>query len=40
MVSGFESLPGSKIVCGNAVDVMKEIPDGSVRLVITSPYGQ
>jgi len=27
----------NKIVCGSAVDVMKEIPDGSVHLVITSP---
>ena len=27
----------NKIICGNAVDVMKQIPDGSVHLVITSP---
>ena len=27
----------NKIVCGSAVDVMKEVPDGSVHLVITSP---
>src|SRR3990167_6269833 len=27
----------NKIVCGSAVDVMKQIPDGSVHLVITSP---
>lgn len=27
----------NQIVCGSAVDVMKQIPDGSVHLVITSP---
>src|SRR3989344_4753115 len=27
----------NKIVCGSAVDVMEQIPDGSVHLVITSP---
>ena len=27
----------NKIVCGNAVEVMKEIPDGAVDLVVTSP---
>jgi len=27
----------NKIVCGSAVDVMKELPDGSVDLIITSP---
>lgn len=27
----------NKIVCSNAVDVMKEMPDGSVNLVITWP---
>ena len=27
----------NKIICGSAVDVMKEIPDGSIDLVITSP---
>lgn len=27
----------SKFVCGNTVDVMKQIPDGSIDLVITSP---
>jgi len=27
----------NQIICGSAVDVMKEIPDGSVHLVITSP---
>jgi modification methylase len=27
----------NKIVCGNAVDVMKKIPDGSVDLIVTSP---
>lgn len=27
----------NKIVCGNTVDVMKEMPDGSVNLIITSP---
>src|SRR3989338_9034646 len=27
----------NKIVCRSAVDVMKQIPDGSVHLVITSP---
>ncbi len=26
-----------KFICGNAVDVMKQIPDGSVDLVVTSP---
>ncbi len=27
----------NKIICGNAVDVMKELPDGSVDLIVTSP---
>jgi len=27
----------NKIICENAVDVMKELPDGSVNLIITSP---
>lgn len=27
----------NKIICGDAVKIMKEIPDGSVDLVITSP---
>ena len=27
----------NKIVCGDAVEVMKKIPDGAVDLVITSP---
>jgi len=27
----------NKIICGDAVDVMKKIPDGSVDLVVTSP---
>ena len=27
----------NKIICGNAVDVMKDVPDGSVHLIITSP---
>ena len=27
----------NKIICGNAIDIMKEMPDGSVDLVITSP---
>lgn len=27
----------NKIICGSAVEVMKQIPDGSVDLVITSP---
>lgn len=27
----------NKFVCGNAVDVMRKIPDGSVDLVVTSP---
>ena len=27
----------NKIVCGSAVDVMKELPDDSVDLIITSP---
>ncbi|MCL4305441.1 site-specific DNA-methyltransferase [bacterium] len=26
-----------KIICGNAVDVMRQIPDGSVELIVTSP---
>ncbi len=26
-----------KIICGDAVDLMKQIPDGSIPLVITSP---
>lgn len=27
----------NKIICGSAVDVMKEMPDGSVNLIVTSP---
>lgn len=27
----------NKIICGNAVEVMNEIPDGAVDLVVTSP---
>ena len=27
----------NKIICGDAIDVMKKIPDGSVDLVVTSP---
>ena len=27
----------NKIICGSAVDVMKELPDGAVDLIITSP---
>ena len=27
----------NKFVCGNTVDVMKQIPDGSIDLIITSP---
>src|SRR5690349_22418694 len=27
----------NQIICGSAVDVMKQIPDGSVHLVVTSP---
>lgn len=27
----------NKIICGNAVDIMKQIPDGSVNLIVTSP---
>ncbi len=27
----------NKIICGNTVDVMKKMPDGSVDLIITSP---
>lgn len=27
----------NKIICGNAVEVMKEIPEGAVNLIITSP---
>src|SRR3989344_5593128 len=27
----------NKIICGNTVDVMKKIPDGSVDLIVTSP---
>ena len=27
----------NKIICGNTVNVMKQIPDGSVHLVVTSP---
>ena len=34
------SFPGdfvNKIICGDAVEIMKQIPDGSVDLVVTSP---
>ncbi len=27
----------NKIICGNCTDVMKDIPDGSIDLVVTSP---
>lgn len=27
----------NKIICGDAIDIMKEIPDGAVDLVVTSP---
>lgn len=27
----------NKIVCGTSIDVMKQLPDGSVNLVVTSP---
>lgn len=27
----------NKIICGDAIDVMKQIPDGSVHLIVTSP---
>lgn len=27
----------NKIVCGSAIDVMKELPDSSIDLIITSP---
>lgn len=27
----------NKIICGSAVDIMKQVPDGSVNIVITSP---
>lgn len=33
----FDNYFKNKIICGSAVDVMKEIPDGSVHLVVTSP---
>src|SRR3989338_6348020 len=33
----FESAFVNKIIRGNALDVMKQIPDGAVHLVITSP---
>lgn len=26
-----------KFICGNTIDIMKQIPDGSVELVVTSP---
>jgi len=37
MKKNFQKYFLNKIVCGSAVDVMKEIPNGSVDLVITSP---
>lgn len=30
-------LPLNEIVCGDAVDVMRSLPDGSIDLVVTSP---
>ena len=27
----------NKILCGNAVDLMRQIPDGAVDIVVTSP---
>lgn len=33
----FEKLPINKIICGDAVSIMKKIPDGSVDLIVTSP---
>ncbi len=28
----------NKIICGNAIDIMKKIPDESVNLIVTSPH--
>lgn len=35
--SSFKKIFLNKIICGDAVSVMKKIPDGSVDLVVTSP---
>lgn len=37
MMKDFEKKYLNKIICGSAVDVMKEMPDGSVDLIVTSP---
>jgi len=33
----FKELPLNKIICGNAVDIMKTFPPNSIDLVVTSP---
>jgi len=33
----YEELPLNKIICGDAIDVLKKIPSNSVDLVVTSP---
>ncbi|MDP3988959.1 MAG: site-specific DNA-methyltransferase [bacterium] len=33
----FEKKFLNKIICGNTIDVMKDMPDGSVDLIVTSP---
>ena len=37
MAKDFEKRYLNKIICGNAVEVMREMPDGSVDLIVTSP---
>ena len=34
---GFQASFVNKIICGDAVKIMREIPDGAVNLVVTSP---
>ena len=34
---GEEKLPLNKIICGDAVEIMKKIPSNSVDIVVTSP---
>ncbi len=36
-VKKYEELPLNKIICGDAVDIMKEFPPNSVDIVVTSP---
>ena len=36
-IKQYDTLPINKIICGDAVDVLKRFPDNSIDLVVTSP---